>query len=87
MSVYNDMAHDGGEAYGTEGNQQLAEMIEADHMREMEEAEEERMFDEAMEDAMLQDARDAAREESDAHGIAPASHPQGREPHAEHSED
>ena len=34
MGVYNDMAYDAGERYGTEGNRQMAEAIEAEHYRD-----------------------------------------------------
>ncbi len=33
MSVYNDMASDAGQPYGTEGNEQLARMAEEEHRR------------------------------------------------------
>lgn len=39
MAVYHDMANDAGERYGTQGNEQLAAMAEADHRRMMEEQE------------------------------------------------
>jgi len=35
MGVYEDMANDAGEKYGTEGNRRMAEIIAADHEREM----------------------------------------------------
>lgn len=37
MSVYNDMANDAGYGYGTEENQQMAQMLEYEEMRAQEE--------------------------------------------------
>ena len=39
MGVYNDMANDAGYPYGTDENEQMAQSIEAEHMKQIQEAE------------------------------------------------